>query len=616
MTRFATGRRNLHVSPTLSLSVQTVTGVVGIVGRRNSGKTSTGIVFIEEMLRSKLQVVLLDAQGVGWGLRVGKNGLGKGLPITIFGGLHKDVPLDSGVGALIADLLVDERISAVLDVSGFGSNETQRFMTDFAERLFKRKGEKRDPLYLIIDEAQRFVPQRPLPGQQRMLGAMEHLVLSGRNRGIGTMLITQRPATVNKNVLSQIDTLIAMRLMAPQDKDAVGSWLKDNLDEADRAALMRDIVSFKSGTGYVWAPALDLSEIVHFRKSDTFDARRSPEPHQVKITPRILPQNELKKLQEKMASVIERQKATDPTELQRENAKLKAELARRNATLVVDAKAAAQIAKMKPGKLEPVIPKFVQAQIDGFISKFERDAKMAKDATAKTIKEMRKAFHSFAQNFEKSLEALAVFAESGAKIDLSKLSELKIKYKPLSTPQHGVVTKVTTIPREPFNPNGSAASAMASGDCKAKIMTALLAHPEGLNITQLSFYTGFKRTSRYFQNQISALRTAGLIVGSNTAPMKLINDGSIVETHMNGVVAPDDLYLFWLPLLGADSCSGKILTAMKQTSMGLNINDLAEATGFEATSRYFQNQISALRTQGIVVGRNAEGMKLAPEFYQ
>ncbi len=62
-------------------------------------------------------------------------------------------------------------------------------MTDFAERLYHRN---RDPLHLVLDEADAFAPQRTGPGGQRLLGSIEDLVRGGR-AGIGVTLITQRP---------------------------------------------------------------------------------------------------------------------------------------------------------------------------------------------------------------------------------------------------------------------------------------------------------------------------------------------------------------------------------------------------------------------------------------
>jgi len=47
---------------------------------------------------------------------------------------------------------------------------------DFAETLYHRN---RLPLHLVLDEADAFAPQRPMHGQERMLGALQDLVRRG-----------------------------------------------------------------------------------------------------------------------------------------------------------------------------------------------------------------------------------------------------------------------------------------------------------------------------------------------------------------------------------------------------------------------------------------------------
>ena len=66
-----------------------------------------------------------------------------------------------------------------------------------------------------IDEADLLAPQRVMAGGERLLGAMSDLVRRGRVRGLGVTLVTQRPATLNKDILTQAEVLIALRMTAP-----------------------------------------------------------------------------------------------------------------------------------------------------------------------------------------------------------------------------------------------------------------------------------------------------------------------------------------------------------------------------------------------------------------
>jgi hypothetical protein len=126
-------------------------------------------VMVEELLKAGLRVVVVDPVGVWRGLRASADGQGEGLPIVILGGDYGDVPLEVSAGELIADLIVEEGLSVVLDLSHFRKGEQTRLMTDFAERLYHKN---RTPLHLVLDEADAFAPQRPLKGQERLLGRL------------------------------------------------------------------------------------------------------------------------------------------------------------------------------------------------------------------------------------------------------------------------------------------------------------------------------------------------------------------------------------------------------------------------------------------------------------
>ena len=140
-----------------------------------------------------------------WGLRAAADGRGPGLgTVIILGGPHGDVPLEPAAGELVADLVVDEGLSVVLDLKELSKAQTRGFMTAFAERLYRRKRPDGEPVHLLLDEADTFVPQRYGAGDARMFGAFDDLVRKGRASGIGVTLISQRSAKINKDVLCHL----------------------------------------------------------------------------------------------------------------------------------------------------------------------------------------------------------------------------------------------------------------------------------------------------------------------------------------------------------------------------------------------------------------------------
>ena len=123
----------LKLAQGVSMPTSAITETFGILAVRGAGKSNTAAVMAEEMFKAKLPFVVIDPVRAWWGLRSSRDGKGPGLPIPIFGGKHGDVPLERGGGQLVANLIVDQRLSCVLDISEFESEAAKKqFLLDFA----------------------------------------------------------------------------------------------------------------------------------------------------------------------------------------------------------------------------------------------------------------------------------------------------------------------------------------------------------------------------------------------------------------------------------------------------------------------------------------------------
>jgi hypothetical protein len=303
----------LAIGEGLSLPVDAVTQTFGIIAVRGVGKTHTASVLVEEMIEAQLPVIVVDPVGVWWGLRSSADGERAGLPVVILGGEHADVPLEVGAGAVVADFVIESRQPAVLDLSLFRKAEQVRFMTDFAERLYLKN---REALHLVIDEADAFAPQKPMKGAERLLGAIEDLVRRGRARGLGLTLITQRAAVLNKNVLTQISVLVALRTVSPQDRAAIDEWVRAHATTEQRDEMMASLPSLPIGTAWFWSPGwLDLFQRVQVRRRRTLDSSATPKVGAQRPTPKALADVDLVELRERLAETIERAKEDDPKAL-------------------------------------------------------------------------------------------------------------------------------------------------------------------------------------------------------------------------------------------------------------------------------------------------------------
>lgn len=251
---------------------------IAIVGRKGSGKTYAAKGIVEQLLTAQRRVCIWDPTGVWYGLRVGADGNAPGFPVVIFGARREDVAVDIEIndrdGEQLAETLAAANVPAVIDLSEFTMGERHRLATDFFRTLHARN---RATLHLVIDEADEIAPQNPLPESRRMLHEIDRIVRRGRVKGFRVMLITQRPAVLHKNVLTQASTLIAMRLPAPQDRAAVEAWVKSQADEKQATKMMASLAGMPRGEGWVWSPEIGLFERARFPVIQTFDSSRAPE---------------------------------------------------------------------------------------------------------------------------------------------------------------------------------------------------------------------------------------------------------------------------------------------------------------------------------------------------
>lgn len=323
----------LRIGEGLSLDLDAVTKTFAILAQRRKGKTYTASVIAEELVKAGQPWVALDPTGAWWGLRAGADGSTKGgLPVYVFGGQHGDLPLERTAGKVIADLVVDEPRHYVLDLSAFDSKEAERqFATDFAERLYRRKAKTPDALHLFVDEADVFVPQRIPKGDPRMVGAFEAIVRRGGIRGIGTTLISQRAAVVNKNVLEQIDVLVVLRIVGPNDQKAIRTYIEAHGSDAERAELMGSLASLKLGEAWIWEPGSEppLFQRTQIRKRHTYNSSATPKAGEKAAGAVQLTQIDLDSLRGQIEATVERAKADDPKELRKRIRELERELKQR-----------------------------------------------------------------------------------------------------------------------------------------------------------------------------------------------------------------------------------------------------------------------------------------------
>jgi uncharacterized protein len=89
----------------------------------------------------------------------------------------------------------------------------------------------RHPIALFCDEAHLYIPERANSDSSDAISVQifERIAKEGRKYGVGLVVISQRPAEVNRTVLSQCNNVIAMRLTNGDDQSVIRRLLPDSL---------------------------------------------------------------------------------------------------------------------------------------------------------------------------------------------------------------------------------------------------------------------------------------------------------------------------------------------------------------------------------------------------
>lgn len=536
--------------------------------------TYTAKVLVEELALNLQPVCVIDPIGVWWGLRSSASGTESGHEFVILGGDHADAPLDPLSGSVVADFVVDEPSWVILDLSHMRKGEQRRFVTDFAERLYHRN---RDPLMLVVDEADLFAPQDKGGDTARMRGAMEDLVRRGRAKGIGSILITQRPASINKDVLTQVSTLVCLRMSGKQDRDAIEAWVAANGSKDERDMMMGDLASLPTGTGYVWSPHfLQVFEKVSFRALRTFDSSATPRAGKKKVEPRARADVNLEALTERMGAAIEQAKLNDPktlkrlaAELDREVAKLREQVA--NPAVRVETVEVPILPTGWKSAMDAVLE--VADQIEEFSGKW---VQMLRDTISEIDREARSDLQKSREDARRSVPTTT--------------------YKESKTPVGRTTAQQTAQPTRvpPPRPTGTTDSpdGVLTKGANGLLRTLVSRYPTRLTRSQLATLSKRSIRSSSFAPHVLEVVRAGFAV-EDTVGIQATQAGLDLIGH----VPPEDPLEGWMTALPSNA--RKLLAALIESDFATQA-EWGEAAGISPTSSGLGGGITILRRNGLV----------------
>ncbi len=112
-----------------------------------------------------------------------------------------------------AAVLIEELLSNGLPLT-IVEEESYEFLSEYFTRLWEIAGKERKPYQIVLEEAHEFIPQGTTTPLKQML---TRIALRGRKRGLGMILMSQRSAKVEKDVLTQTSLLFLHKVVHPTD---------------------------------------------------------------------------------------------------------------------------------------------------------------------------------------------------------------------------------------------------------------------------------------------------------------------------------------------------------------------------------------------------------------
>ncbi len=309
----------------------------GVLGKTGSGKTSTAKLWIEQVVADGHRVCILDPiKSDWWGITLASDGRQPGLVFTVLGVPHVHLPLHSGTGKALADVVASGALPlSIMDMSEFGPGGHAAFFADFAATLQRKM---KGVLYLVLEEAHLFAPKERagMGRENEAIHWAKMLATAGRSKGIRLVLATQRVQSLHNALLGSCETLIAHRLTLPADQEPVLKWLKANVPDKDRMQqIAGSLSSLKTGTGWMCSGEAGTFELVQFPRITTYDNTATPKKGSGAAADVRPPPVDQERLRAIIGDAVTESESTDPRVLKIAMAQLELELAHAKADAAV-----------------------------------------------------------------------------------------------------------------------------------------------------------------------------------------------------------------------------------------------------------------------------------------
>jgi hypothetical protein len=241
--------------------VDLLTGRGFITGKSGSGKSNSASVIAEKLLDRGYSLLAVDIDGEYYGLKEEYE--------ILHVGADEECDLRVGIehAEKIAELALGQSVPIILDVSSFlDESKARELLTEVTKQLFAKGKKQKQPFLMLVEEVHEFIPEGG--GVDECGRMLIKISKRGRKHGLGIVGISQRPADVKKDFITQCDWLVWHRLTWNNDTKVVSRILGG--EYADEIEDMAD------GESFLMTDWTESIRRVQFERKRTFDAGATP----------------------------------------------------------------------------------------------------------------------------------------------------------------------------------------------------------------------------------------------------------------------------------------------------------------------------------------------------
>jgi hypothetical protein len=528
----------------------------------NSGKGKSWLLRrLAEQLFGKTQTIIIDPEGEFATLRekfgfvlVGKGG---------------ETPADVRSASLVAHKLLELRASAVCDIYELKPATRHEWVQRFLDALIDAPKNLWHPCVIMVDEAHAFCPEKG-SGESVASDSLIGLATRGRKRGFASIFATQRLGKLRKDAAAELLNVMIGGTFIDIDRkraaDALGVYGTDVRKFFDEIKVM------DRGSFYALGPAISNERIlVKVGAVETTHPEAGSSKHAAEPPP----------TPEKVRAMLPR--LADLPKTAEEKAKTENELRKELRSVKAQLRAQPAIVSLKEIKVAD--PKAVAAAI----TPYERK-----------LKDFQERFRRMADVANK-LTQLTGDAWTESQKQIPKF----VPQKPPSVDYFNRRRAALEPHPEAARPSNEEAAA-GDGELTRKHMDILRALAEFAAIGKdaipkkwVAARAGASHKSSAFDNNVSRLKTLGLIQYAGAGNLRLTSEGTARAPDFPKALSSDELLESCLKLLNRKQ--QMMLRALHEAyPRSIPKPELAERSESSATSSAFDNNVSAMRSAGMV----------------